>query len=294
MLKSVKSSLRKPIVAKVVSRRDRKKDLAEKRQLTVDFYDDEMDEKQFIEDINAVPAAAPVKPNTKKRDGPNLCKMIADGKWKDIQELMTTPKEDVDIIDEDGTVTRELIIHHACSHRAPVCALRSLSSEYWKSLYHADKDGRFPIHVAALNGAGPDIISFLISSNCATAGIKDSLGKTPLHYICEEFLDKNKDANSLRTHQDMFWTVGLLLKSAPSSVNVEDDEEMNPIEYAIASGAHVGIIKEMQKASRSCWRARQKREGWKKHAEYAQYLQEQSSPCVRRDSTRSSFSNSAA
>jgi hypothetical protein len=287
MFQSVKSSLRKPKVAKVVSRRDRKKYLAEKRQLTVDLHDDEMDEKQLFGDNNAATVS------TTGRGGPNLCRMIADGEWKEIQELMTTPKEDVDIIDEDGAVTRELIVHHACAHRAPVSVLRSLSSEYWKSLYHADKDGRFPIHVAALNGAGSDILSFLISLNCATAGIKDALGKTPLHYICEEFLDKNKDANSLQTHQDMFWTVGLLIKSAPSSVNVEDNEEMNPIEYAIATGAHVGIIKEMQKASRSCWRARQKWEGWRKHAEYAQYLQDQSSPCLG-DSKPLSCSNSAA
>ena len=38
----------------------------------------------------------------------------------------------------------------------------------------------------------------------------------------------------------MFCAIGLLIKSAPSTVNIEDNEEMNPIEYAIASGAHLG------------------------------------------------------
>jgi len=282
---------RKPLT---ISRRDRKY-LAEKRQPTVDLEvdEDETGAQEVIGAITDVPEAAPVEPSTPKRDGPNLCKMIANERWLEIQELLTSPKDDVDIIDEDGAVTREVIIHQACSHRAPKEILQSLSSEYWKSLYHADSDGRFPIHVAALNGAGPDIVSFLINSNSASAGIKDALGKTPLHYICEEFLKKNKGTNSLQCHQNMFRTVALLIKSAPSSVNVEDNEEMNPIEYAIASGAHVGIIKEMQKASRYCWRARQKREGWKKHAEYAQYLQDQSSPSSL-DSKQLSWSNSAA
>ena len=300
MLRSIKYNLQKPHVPKDVSSRAK---FAAKRQPTVETLsledDDEMvgDEQLFIGDISADPEAAapPVGPSTtKKSDGPDLCKMIADERWLDIQELLTKQKdESVDIIDADGTVTRELIIHHACSHSVPEVVLKSLSQEYWKSLYHADKDGRFPIHVAALHGASPDIISFLINSNGATAGIKDALGKTPLHYICENFLDKNKDASSLRTHQQMFWCIGFLIKAAPSSVNVEDKEEMNPIEYAIASGAHVGIIKEMQKASRNCWRARQKREGWRKHAEYAQYLQDQSSPCLM-ESMPVSSSNSAA
>mmetsp|Transcript_26611 Transcript_26611/g.39596 ORF Transcript_26611/g.39596 Transcript_26611/m.39596 type:complete len:290 (+) Transcript_26611:45-914(+) len=282
---------RKPLT---ISRRDRKY-LAEKRQPTVDLEvdEDETGEQEVIVAITDVPEAAPIESNTPKRDGPNLCKLIANERWLEIQELLTSPKDDVDIIDEDGAVTREVIIHQACSHRAPKEILQSLSSEYWKSLYHADSDGRFPIHVAALNGAGPDIVSFLINSNSASAGIKDALGKTPLHYICEEFLKKNKGTNSLQCHQNMFRTVALLIKSAPSSVNVEDNEEMNPIEYAITSGAHVGIIKEMQKASRYCWRARQKREGWKKHAEYAQYLQDQSSPSSL-DSKQLSWSNSAA
>jgi len=284
--------------------RDRKKknNPIEQRQPTIDLEvddDDTVNKQEFIGDTNTVvpEEEAPAGPSCpKRRDGPNLCKMIAYERWMDIQELLTTRKSDVDIdiVDEDGTVTRELIIHHACSHRAPKDILLSLSSKYWKSLYHADSNGRFPIHVAAINGAGPDTISFLINANSASAGIKDALGKTPLHYVCEEFLRKNKGSNSLRCHQNMFWTVGLLIKSAPSSVNVEDNDEMNPIELAIDSGAHVGIIKEMQKASRKCWRARQKREdGWKKHDEYAQHLQDVCSPSYPK-SKQLSLGNSAA
>mmetsp|Transcript_4529 Transcript_4529/g.6617 ORF Transcript_4529/g.6617 Transcript_4529/m.6617 type:complete len:307 (+) Transcript_4529:133-1053(+) len=282
------------------------KDLAEKRQPTIDLEvddDDTGDKHAVVCESNAeVPEEeeeeeAPVEPSSpERRDGPNLCKMIAYERWMDIQELLTTRKDDGSIIDEDGTVTRELIIHHACSHRAPKDIVLSLSSKYWKSLYHADSDGRFPIHIAAINGAGPDMISFLINANSTSAGIKDALGKTPLHYVCEEFLRKNKGTNSLRCHQNMFWTVGLLIKSAPSSVNVEDNEEMNPIELAIGSGAHVGIIKEMQKASRRCWRAREKRgEGcWRNHDEYAQYLQDLCTPSRPPSSKQLSLSNSAA
>ena len=267
-----------------------RKHLVEKRQPTIDLDVDEND----ISNMNAAaPEEVPVEPSSPKRDVPNLCNMIANKRWEEIQELLTTEKDDDDIRDEEGPVTKELIIHHACSHTAPKDVLNSLTLKYWKSLYQSDSDGRFPIHVAALNGAGPDIMSFLINSNSASAGIRDALGKTPLHYVCEEYLEKNQGANSLKCHQNMFWIVGLLLKSAPSSVNVEDNEEMNPIELAIASGAHVGIIKEMQKASRKCWRARQKREGWRRHDEYAQYIQDQCSN-VTPAQKQKSCSNSAA
>ena len=291
MLKSAVLKL-KPL--RVYSRvDDDRKNLVEKRQPTIDLDVDEND----ISNINAAAAAAaapeevpvPVEPGSTKRDGPNLCNMIANKRWEDIQELLTTEKDDFDIQDEEGPVTKELIIHHACSHKAPKDVLQSLTLKYWNSLYQSDSDGRFPIHVAALNGAGSDIMSFLINSNSASAGIRDALGKTPLHYVCEEYLEKNHGANSLKCHQDMFWTVGLLLKSAPSSVNIEDNEEMNPIELAIASGAHVGIIKEMQKASRRCWRARH----LQRHDEYAQYIHDQCSN-VTPTSKQKSCSNSAA
>ena len=275
-----------------VSLLDRKK-LSVKRQSTVDLgvdSDDETDD-QVVVNTDVASNNARDKPIVTK----NLCKMIADERWFDIQDLLTKPKDDIEIIDEDGSVTRELIIHHACSHGAPMLVLQVLSSsEYWKSLYRVDKDGRFPIHVAALNGADPEVMCFLINSNSASTGIKDTLGKTPLHYVCEEYLEIHDGVNSNLKQMDLYLNVGLLLKAAPSSVNVEDDEEMNPIEYAIASGAREHIIKEMQRASRLCWRARKKSEGWKRHAEYAQFLQEQSSLSLSRDSKHVSFSNSAA
>ena len=231
------------------------------RQPTVDLDKDDVDEQQFNGDNVA------------------LCKMISDHQWMNILELLSSKRKHSDlIVVEDGSVTRDLIVHRACMHGAPVCVVRSIASQYPMNLHCVDKSKRFPIHCAALNGADLDTLLFLINTNIAATRVQDALGKTPLHYICENYISKNKGGNSLKTQQDMFWVVGLLIKSAPSTVNIEDHQEMNPIEYAIASGAHIGVIREMQKASRNCWRARHKREGWKPHAEYAHYIQDQSSP----------------
>lgn len=253
------------------------------RQPTGDLEKDDVDEQQFNGgNVAVVPeeAAAFIHPDKNQaHECPNLCKMISDHQWMNILELLSSKRQYSDlIVVEDGSVTRDLIVHRACMHGAPVCVVRSIASQYPMDLHCVDKSNRFPIHCAALNGADLDTLLFLINTNIAATRVQDALGKTPLHYICENYISKNKGGNSLKTQQDMFWVVGLLIKSAPSTVNIEDHQEMNPIEYAIASGAHIGVIREMQKASRNCWRARHKREGWKPHAEYAHYIQDQSSP----------------
>ena len=57
---------------------------------------------------------------------------------------------------------------------------------------------------------------------------------------------------------NMSQVVDLLAEAAPQSINVEDEEEMNPIEVAITNGASIKVIKCMQRASRRDWRARRR------------------------------------
>ena len=55
----------------------RTRKLSERRQLTVDLYQDEVDEQQLISNIDvAEEVAAPLDPSTNE-DRPNLCKMIS-------------------------------------------------------------------------------------------------------------------------------------------------------------------------------------------------------------------------
>jgi len=128
---------------------------------------------------------------------------------------------------------------------------------YPQSLSSSDITGRYPIHVAAKWGATPDVIAYLIKTNPSVAGVPDSTGKTPMHYVGEWYLQHFD--NALYSRDDsMLQVVRLLRNAAPLSVNLEDGEGMNAIEYALASDANLKVIKTMQRACRDDWRERSK------------------------------------
>ena len=52
----------------------------------------------------------------------------------------------------------------------------------------------------------------------------------------------------------------LLIAAAPQSVNVEDRDEMNPIKHALLNISSIKVLKAMQRASRTDWRAKGKPE----------------------------------
>merc|ERR1712111_128893 len=102
-------------------------------------------------------------------------------------------------------------------------------------------------------GATPDVIAYLIKTNPSVAGVPDSTGKTPMHYVGEYYL-QNFNSSLHGCNDSMLKVVRLLKKAAPMSVNLEDDEGMNAIEYALVNDANLEVIKSMQ----SC-RLRQQR-----------------------------------
>jgi len=54
----------------------------------------------------------------------------------------------------------------------------------------------------------------------------------------------------------MMQVVMLLKSAAPTSVNLEDNEGCNAIEYALENDVHIKVIKAMQRACRDDWRHR--------------------------------------
>jgi hypothetical protein len=122
----------------------------------------------------------------------------------------------------------------------------------------SDATGRYPVHVASKWGATPDVIHFLIQTNPIAAGIRDDLGKTPMHYIAE-YYSKNYSPRMALIHpmeESMLQCVRLLKASAPKSMNLEDNEGCNAIEYALENEVDIKIIKAMQRACRDDWRER--------------------------------------
>jgi len=154
-------------------------------------------------------------------------------------------------------ITSDIIIHFAARFQAPLRIIAMLSRKYPQSLSSSDVTGRYPIHVASKWGATPDVISYLIKTNPSVSGIPDCTGKTPMHYVGQCYL-QNFDNTLYGCNDSMLQVVRLLRNAAPLSVNLEDDEGMNAIEYALASDADLKVIKTMQRACRDDWRERSK------------------------------------
>jgi hypothetical protein len=189
-----------------------------------------------------------------------IVRLISKREWSFLEHFLNTFGLDLPIDDPGITdaVTPDIVIHFAARFQAPLRTISTLAQLFPTSLESADATGRYPIHVAAKWGAMPDVIQFLLKSNLTAAGVQDSLGKTPMHYIAE-FYALNyspRKAQILPMQDSMLQCVKLLKTAAPASVNLEDNEGCNAIEYALENELDIKVVKAMQRACRDDWRER--------------------------------------
>jgi len=186
--------------------------------------------------------------------------LITNKEWADVESLLyhisKSSSHRSDIIDN-------LILHHACKYNAPLRTIRRLGQRLlYSSLYTRDDDGRYPIHIAVANGCVPDVISWLIKNNTTSVGVQDRYGRTPLHYLGDyaQKLAERYPHNLDETNHITLCVAKLLVKISPESVNVEDEDETNPIEYCIFHDVDIKVIRSMQKASHRAWTKKEKSE----------------------------------
>ena len=159
-------------------------------------------------------------------------------------------------------VKDKLILHFACQFDPPLQIVTKLFRVI-PSSHAVDSRSRYPLHIAVASGCDPDVIKFLIQTNPAAAGAQDQSGRTPMHYAGKSFADNyaHFHFDSPIDHVDevchiALLVVELLAKTAIQTVNVEDKEGMNPIEYALLSTTNLKVIRLMQRASRRDWKKR--------------------------------------
>ena len=189
-----------------------------------------------------------------------LARLLSQRQWSFLDSLLSSTNASSIIIDDPNlphAITSDIVIHFAARFQAPLRILSLLARLYPASLSSADITGRYPIHVASKWGATPDVIAYLIKSNPTVAGVPDSTGKTPMHYVGECYL-RHFDNPIYNRDDSMLQVVRLLKNAAPNSVNLEDNEGMNAIEYALESDANLKVVKTMQRACRDDWRERSK------------------------------------
>jgi hypothetical protein len=187
-----------------------------------------------------------------------LCKR----QWSLLEAVLTSEFRSSIAIDDPSlptVVTADMIIHCAVRARAPLSVITLLASLYPQSLCSPDMMGRYPIHVAAKWASNPSIIAYLVKTNPSVVGAPDSDGKTPMHYVGECYVENHSGDSPQDTEQSMGEVVDILRLAAPHSVNLEDNDEMNAVEYALINNASMRVIKKMQRACRDDWRERSNR-----------------------------------
>lgn len=203
---------------------------------------------------------SPPTPSFNQDTTMTLARLLSQRQWTLLETILTSSAPSSIVIDDPTlphAITSDIVVHFAARFQAPLRILSLLARRYPQSLASSDVTGRYPIHVAAKWGATPDVIAYLIKTNPAMAGVPDTTGKTPMHYVGECYL-QHFDNVLYSRDESMLQVVRLLKNTAPQSVNLEDDDGMNAIEYALINDANIKVVKTMQRACRDDWRDRAK------------------------------------
>ena len=111
---------------------------------------------------------------------------------------------------------------------------------------------RTPLHVAAGSKATPELLKLLAHAYPAACDIQDTDGKTPLHFACDsscELFEEDKKNRLKAVTPPSYTAIRALLSVSLRAATTEDDDEMNPLEFAIMSDASLKTVKLLQKAS---------------------------------------------
>lgn len=191
---------------------------------------------------------------------PTITSLIGNRDWSTLEGLLMN-RAPLRIDEPDmglHTITEFIVLHFALRFQAPLRTVSLLTRSYPSSISSPDASGRYPIHVACKWSATPEVVDYLVRKNSSACGVQDSFGKTPMHYVAEFYVANYQIPLERKYPMDdsMMQVVKLLKAAAPTSVNLEDDEGCNAIEYALVNDVNIKVIKSMQRACRDDWRQR--------------------------------------
>ncbi|KAL7465780.1 hypothetical protein ACHAXS_006102 [Conticribra weissflogii] len=215
-----------------------------------------------------------------------MYKMISDEQWIEMDEFLRSPAQLSEFrggstrslaqgsVDDDAVAVsssmkdlslsgtgNELspleVVHFACRFNPPRTIIRHLASLYPDGVTCPDNMGRLPLHHAVKWGASYRLICFLLEKDKSAASVKDISGKTPLHLLCEKYASAYHANNieEISVEESMLGAAKLLVNVAPDTVNIGDNDEMTPIEYAIRSDCPFKVVRFLQKSSESSWKS---------------------------------------
>ena len=161
------------------------------------------------------------------------------------QKLLKLISQHIHECDEFNGMT---LLHAVVRFNPPVHILDAMILAHGDALKGQDCVGRTPLHVACGTGADGLIIKRLAKAYPQACDIQDEDGKLPLHLACDTKCVIFEDDQTPRAPPTLD-VVKVLLSGSMQSVLVEDEDEMNPIEYAVVSNLDIDIVNLLQRAS---------------------------------------------
>lgn len=220
--------------------------------------------KEQDTDFDAINRVDPKESNNFDK---NLEKAIVRKQWMRVESILTKQLKN-DIADTDNEKEKKKKItqssiqcclacnkthsltHTLCRFRAPVHILSMAVDSNSLSLFQVDCLGKLPLHVAAENGASPQVIEYLCA-RCPTVALhQDSQGRVPLHLACEAWESRCDCESDEEAMDDFEKVIETLIEASPKSLLIEDSEDMTPLECAIETEADFTIVRMLQKATK--------------------------------------------
>lgn len=190
--------------------------------------------------------------------------------WSKIRSILANNREEirksqflrVPVFAQADPTSAETLLHLALKCQPPMDIILELLGGFPEAVSLPDSMGRLPLHVAAEYGASSAVILHLLVRNENAAGEQNATGKTPLHLACKTYTLAYNPTNDAKTMEHAFGEVVRMLgDAAPAAVNMEDNQGMTPLEYALEWDCPYPVYRKLQKQSQKSWK--QSQQAWK-------------------------------
>ncbi len=221
-----------------------------------------------------------------------LLGVIASKRWSVFQQIALNNEQIFHLVSDILTKCIDrfngmTLLHACCRHEPPVEIIAQMIKLRPELVSAQDCLGRTPLHIAAGCAAHPYVIKTLAHADPSTCTVQDEDMRTPLHLACDRhcnlFEEDSEDENGREPSYD---AVRALLSESLEAAVLEDEDEMNPVEYAIISNADIKLVKLLQKATQkvasSAKRASSKPPVEEEHQVTKKAIQSQNNPSKRR------------
>lgn len=186
----------------------------------------------------------------------SISSLVRKRQWNIIHERLKVPTEQMRTemmnIDDSG----DTILHAVCRCNPPRELVQEIIAILPDTATTTNQVSQYALHIAAENGASPVIIRYLCNLQPVASGSRDNWGKTPLHLVCKNYAIKYKPYKDLSMTDAMLQAVRIIIDLSPETVNVDDEDGMTALEYAIEADADIRTIQSIQKACERSWKVK--------------------------------------